>query len=231
LTSPGRPRAHSTLRHDQNALGMFCHYLVDARYGWAQQCQDRFGTHPVQICHEWTPPPAPRRSRAGHQSGRSPAPSCRPSSTLQTTRSTAPAASAARPLSTPGHSRQAATPARPGAPHGPQQRPASPCRAPARRRARRSARPAPDWRREVERRRRELMADLRRRPLAGRPPRYQGWSGAKERGSARLPIRGPRSSVRVARASPEVSTHRANRRPIVLPSVPASSARQESPRS
>jgi len=32
---------------------MFCEYLVDARYGWAQQCQDRFGTHPVQICHEW----------------------------------------------------------------------------------------------------------------------------------------------------------------------------------
>ncbi len=49
----GRAPAHSTLRNYQNALALFCDYLVDARYGWAQQCQDRFGMHPVQICHEW----------------------------------------------------------------------------------------------------------------------------------------------------------------------------------
>ncbi len=49
----GSARAHSTLRNYQGTVAMFCDYLVDARYGWAQQCQDRFGTHPVQICHEW----------------------------------------------------------------------------------------------------------------------------------------------------------------------------------
>ncbi len=28
-------------------------YLCDPRYGWAAECETRFGTHPVQICHEW----------------------------------------------------------------------------------------------------------------------------------------------------------------------------------
>jgi len=66
----GRAPAHSTLRNYQNALAMFCDYLIDARYGWAQQCQDRFGTHPVQICHEW--------NTAAHTSGFEGRPSVRP---------------------------------------------------------------------------------------------------------------------------------------------------------
>lgn len=43
----------STLRGYQGSLRQFCDYLVDGRYGWAQECWDRFGSHPVQICHEW----------------------------------------------------------------------------------------------------------------------------------------------------------------------------------
>jgi integrase/recombinase XerC len=40
----------------QNAVGLFCDYLTDTRYGWAEQCERRFGTHPVQILHEWNRP-------------------------------------------------------------------------------------------------------------------------------------------------------------------------------
>ena len=32
---------------------MFCGYLTDRRYGWDELCEQRFGTHPVQVCHEW----------------------------------------------------------------------------------------------------------------------------------------------------------------------------------
>ena len=32
---------------------MLCDYLTDPEYGWAEQCIARFGTHPVQVCHEW----------------------------------------------------------------------------------------------------------------------------------------------------------------------------------
>ncbi len=49
----GGARAHSTLRNYQNTIAMFCDYLVDPRYEWAKECLERFGTHPVQICHEW----------------------------------------------------------------------------------------------------------------------------------------------------------------------------------
>ncbi len=49
----GGARAHSTLRNYQNTIAMFCDYLVDPRYDWAKECLERFGTHPVQICHEW----------------------------------------------------------------------------------------------------------------------------------------------------------------------------------
>ncbi|WP_313865493.1 hypothetical protein [Mycobacterium sp.] len=34
-------------------MACFLDYVVDARYGWAAECEARFGTHPVQICHEW----------------------------------------------------------------------------------------------------------------------------------------------------------------------------------
>ena len=51
LRSAGR--VHSTIRAYQNALAMFCEYVCDARYGWAIECEERFGAHPSQVCHEW----------------------------------------------------------------------------------------------------------------------------------------------------------------------------------
>ncbi len=48
-----RQRAYSTIRSYQMSVAMFCDYLVDARYGWGEACFERFGTHPVQVCHEW----------------------------------------------------------------------------------------------------------------------------------------------------------------------------------
>jgi site-specific recombinase XerD len=45
--------SHSTIRSYQGAVACFLDYVVDARYGWAAECEARFGTHPVQICHEW----------------------------------------------------------------------------------------------------------------------------------------------------------------------------------
>ncbi len=43
----------STLRNYQEAVRLFCDYLCDRAYGWALQCEEWFGTHPVQVCHEW----------------------------------------------------------------------------------------------------------------------------------------------------------------------------------
>ncbi len=48
-----RPVAHSTIRLYQQTLALFMAFAVDVRYGWAAVCEERFGTHPVQICHEW----------------------------------------------------------------------------------------------------------------------------------------------------------------------------------
>jgi site-specific recombinase XerD len=53
LLSEPKPVAYSTVRTHQQCLAMFCSYLVDGRYGWIRVCEERFGTHPIQICHEW----------------------------------------------------------------------------------------------------------------------------------------------------------------------------------
>ena len=34
-------------------LRMFCDYLLDGRYGWISQCEQRFGRIPSQICHDY----------------------------------------------------------------------------------------------------------------------------------------------------------------------------------
>jgi integrase/recombinase XerC len=52
LTSQRR-LAKSTLRNYQGALRLFTEFLIDPRYGWVTACQERFGTYPVAICHEW----------------------------------------------------------------------------------------------------------------------------------------------------------------------------------
>ena len=67
----------------------FCHYLTDPAYGWAAECEQRFGTHPVQVIHELnTAVHVPRRSPT-RPSGRSPWRSCRLCSTTPTSRWTA----------------------------------------------------------------------------------------------------------------------------------------------
>ena len=53
LVSGPRPLAVSTVRVHQNAVALFCDYLIDHRYGWVDRCVDLFGTHPTQVCHEW----------------------------------------------------------------------------------------------------------------------------------------------------------------------------------
>jgi DNA-binding Xre family transcriptional regulator len=45
--------AHSTIRGYQMSVGLFVGYVCDARYGWADVCEQRFGTHPSQVFHEW----------------------------------------------------------------------------------------------------------------------------------------------------------------------------------
>ena len=43
----------STVRSYASSVSAFCRYATDPAYGWADQCQARFGTHPVQVVHEW----------------------------------------------------------------------------------------------------------------------------------------------------------------------------------
>jgi site-specific recombinase XerD len=43
----------SSLRGYQLAVKAFCGYLTDPAYGWVGECERRFGTHPVQVVHEW----------------------------------------------------------------------------------------------------------------------------------------------------------------------------------
>jgi site-specific recombinase XerD len=53
LVSEPAPIAHSTVRAYQQSLAGFLDYVTDRRYGWAAECEERFGCAPVQICHEW----------------------------------------------------------------------------------------------------------------------------------------------------------------------------------
>jgi hypothetical protein len=43
----------STIRAKAITVRLFCEYIVDDAYGWPQECWDRFGTHPTQVCHDW----------------------------------------------------------------------------------------------------------------------------------------------------------------------------------
>ena len=42
----------TTLRSYQEAVRSFCTYVTDPAYGWPAECEQRFGTHPVQVCFE-----------------------------------------------------------------------------------------------------------------------------------------------------------------------------------
>jgi integrase/recombinase XerC len=50
LRSAGFGRA--TLRSYQVRLRLFGDFVTDPRYGWAEECWQRFGAHPVQVCTE-----------------------------------------------------------------------------------------------------------------------------------------------------------------------------------
>jgi site-specific recombinase XerD len=53
LRSGARPVAVSTARGYETALRLFCEYVTDPRYEWAELCETRFGRRPVQVFHEW----------------------------------------------------------------------------------------------------------------------------------------------------------------------------------
>ncbi|WP_041255814.1 tyrosine-type recombinase/integrase [Frankia sp. EAN1pec] len=48
-----RGLAVSTVRQYQGSLRLFCDFVTSPFYGWVEECETRFGTHPVQVCHEW----------------------------------------------------------------------------------------------------------------------------------------------------------------------------------
>ncbi|CAM5324551.1 hypothetical protein SCHAM137S_02045 [Streptomyces chartreusis] len=48
-----RDLRRSTIRSYSEAVRAFCHFVTDPLYDWAAMCEERFGTHPVQVVHEW----------------------------------------------------------------------------------------------------------------------------------------------------------------------------------
>ena len=42
----------STVRSYQTAIRGFCNFVTDPAYGWASECEQRFGTHPIQVINE-----------------------------------------------------------------------------------------------------------------------------------------------------------------------------------
>ncbi|MEV6135712.1 hypothetical protein AB0L63_06540 [Nocardia sp. NPDC051990] len=46
-------RGLSTVRSYQLAIRAFLAYVCEPLYGWDIECERRFGTHPVQISHDW----------------------------------------------------------------------------------------------------------------------------------------------------------------------------------
>jgi site-specific recombinase XerC len=45
--------AHSTIRGYHDHLALFGEFICDRRYGWVEECEQRFGRAPGVICHEW----------------------------------------------------------------------------------------------------------------------------------------------------------------------------------
>jgi len=42
----------ATVRGDQVAIRGFCRFITNPGYGWAAECEQRFGTHPMQVVTE-----------------------------------------------------------------------------------------------------------------------------------------------------------------------------------
>jgi integrase/recombinase XerC len=48
-----RELKRSTIRSYSEAVRAFCHFATDPAYEWSATCEKRFGSHPVQVVHEW----------------------------------------------------------------------------------------------------------------------------------------------------------------------------------
>lgn len=48
-----RDLKRSTIRSYSEAVRAFCHFATDPAYEWPATCEKRFGSHPVQVVHEW----------------------------------------------------------------------------------------------------------------------------------------------------------------------------------
>ena len=77
----------STLRGYQIAVRLFCGYITDPVYGWSAECEKWFGTHPVQVVHEWNAAVHVQEAEADPSKRASPGTNCRRSSTGPTTKS------------------------------------------------------------------------------------------------------------------------------------------------
>jgi site-specific recombinase XerD len=53
LSSGGRPLAMSTMRGYECVLRLFLGYVTDPRYGWPLVCEQRFGSAPQMVLHEF----------------------------------------------------------------------------------------------------------------------------------------------------------------------------------
>lgn len=53
LMSGSARLAPSTIRSYHVSIRMFCDYVLDGRYGWVGQCEERFGKIPSQVCHDF----------------------------------------------------------------------------------------------------------------------------------------------------------------------------------
>jgi len=52
LTTVRRLR-RSTIRNYSTSVAAFCDYITSPAYEWVGECEQRFGTHPVQVVHDW----------------------------------------------------------------------------------------------------------------------------------------------------------------------------------
>jgi hypothetical protein len=65
-----RELKRSTLRSCSEAVRAFCHFITDPLYEWTATCQERFGSHPVQVVHEWNTAVHVQDSEGGREEAR-----------------------------------------------------------------------------------------------------------------------------------------------------------------
>lgn len=70
LRSRAKPLEWSTIRGYQNQLGTFMSFVTDSRYGWAADCEKRFGTIRCRSAMSGTPFGIATSTRAARAGGR-----------------------------------------------------------------------------------------------------------------------------------------------------------------